>query len=273
MIHTPQKPANFSCKTAKNVYKGNSSGKLTTLGYMTIKNIVAGWVRCTINGEEKILHPGDTLIMNPHDEGAFETSVECQHYSFIIDQPKFFDELCIPALTNFENFIIGDEFINDLCRKLNFEYEQKGAFFENMLNSFTNALLIHAYRHYNSKLHVTPSAMLLGKHKIARLAVDYIYKNCQNGVTTSEISAHINVSTSYLCRCFKEATGVSPIEYAERIRCRKAKEDLSLGVYSVTQVAEKYHFNSLSYFNRRYKKYCGENPAKTLSHAKKSRSM
>jgi AraC-like DNA-binding protein len=94
----------------------------------------------------------------------------------------------------------------------------------------------------------------LGKHKIARLAVDYIYRNCHRGITTSEISEYINVSTSHLCRCFKEATGVSVIEYAERIRCRKAKEDLSLGIYSVSQVAEKYHFNSLSYFNRRYKK-------------------
>lgn len=273
MINTPQAPANFSCITAQSTYKENSSGKLTTLGYMTIKNIISGQIKCTINGVSKTLNPGDTLIMNPHDEGAYETSVECKHYSFTIDQPKFFDELCIPALTNFENFISGDEFINDLCKKINFEYEQKGAFFENMLNSFTSALLIHSYRQYNAKQQNTPTVMLLGKHKIARLAVNYIYKNCQNGVTTSEISAHINVSTSYLCRCFKEATGVSPIEYAERIRCRKAKEDLSLGIYSVTQVAEKYHFNSLSYFNRRYKKYCGENPAKTLSQAKKRRSM
>ena len=273
MIYTPKPPANFSFNTARNTFNENSSGKLTTLGYMTIKNIISGWVKCTINGTQTILHPGDTLIMNPYDEGTFEATVECPHYSFVIDQPKFFDELCIPALTNFENFIIGDSFISDLCVKLNYEYEHKESFFENMLNSLTSALLIHAYRHYNAKQQNTPAAMLLGKHKIARLAINYIYKNCQNGVTTSDIGKHINVSTSYLCRCFKEATGVTPIEYAERIRCRKAKEDLSLGIYSVTQVAEKYHFNSLSYFNRRYKKYCGENPAKTLSQAKKSRSV
>ncbi len=46
-------------------------------------------------------------------------------------------------------------------------------------------------------------------------------------------------------------------------------EDLSLGTYTVTQVAEKYNFNSLSCFNRRYKKYCGTAPMTTLTEAKK----
>lgn len=209
--------------------------------------------------------------MNPYDRFSVSSEADFTLCAFAIDAPKIFDELCMPALTRFENFIFGDGEISYICKKVNSEYVNQSAFHENMLNSLISQLVIRLYRLYNAEKNIKPSEKLLGKQKIARLAVEYIYANCQNGVTTSEISEKINVSISYLCRCFKESTGVSVLEYAERIRCRKAREDLSLGIYSVTQVAEKYGFNSLSYFNRRYKKYCGENPCETLAKAKNKR--
>jgi AraC-like DNA-binding protein len=273
MKNAPKEPKNIKNTTAKFMYTAGSTKKIENGGYILIRHIITGAVKFTVNDEEKILFSGDTLILNSHDECEFYALGEAYHYAFVFDMSKYFDILGIPALTTFANFIHGDNYISHLCEKINEEYENQSSLHENMLDSLTNAFLIHLYRNYSTEIHHVSSSSIWGKHKIARLAVDYIYNNCQNGITTSEISKFINVSTSHLCRCFKEATGVSVIEYAERIRCRKAKEDLSLGIYSVTQIAEKYHFNSLSYFNRRYKKYCGTNPAKTLAEAKKRRSQ
>ena len=272
MKNAPKEPKNIKNTTAKFMYTAGSTKKIENGGYILIRHIITGAVKFTVNDEEKILFSGDTLILNSHDECEFCALGEAYHYAFVFDMSKHFDILGIPALTAFQSFIYGDKYIAHLCKKINEEYENQSIFHENMLDSLTNAFLIHLYRNYSTEIHHVSSSSVLGKHKIANLAVDYIYNNCHNGITTSEISKFINVSTSHLCRCFKEATGVSVIEYAERLRCRKAKEDLSLGIYTVTQVAEKYHFNSLSYFNRRYKKYCGTNPAKTLAEAKKRRS-
>ena len=271
MKYTPQEPKDMKYTTTKFMYTANSKTTLENSGYIVVRHIITGAVRFTVNGVEKTLFSGDTLILNPHDECELETMGATYHYAFIFDMTKHFENLGIPALTTFENFIHGDKYIAHLCEKINDEYENQSTFHENMLTVLADAFIIHLYRNYTTGIHTLSSPSLLGKHKIARLAVDYIHSNCQNGITTSEVSKYINVSTSHLCRCFKEVTGVSVIEYAERLRCRKAKEDLSLGIYSVSQVAEKFHFNSLSYFNRRYKKYCGVNPAKTLSDAKKKR--
>lgn len=272
MINAPKEPKNIKNVTAKFRYTENSQKTFENIGYIVIRHIINGAVIFKVNGEERTLFSGDTLVLNPGDNCKLHAISGAEHYSFVFDVSKHFESLGIPALTTFENFIHGDRYLCHLCEKINDEYENQSSFHENMLTALTNAFFIHLYRNYNTGLVSNPSTSLLGKHKIANLAVDYIYRNCQNGITTSEISKYINVSTSHLCRCFKEATGVSIMEYAERIRCRKAKEDLALGIYSVTQIAEKYHFNSLSYFNRRYKKYCGTNPAKTLAEAKKRRT-
>ena len=271
MINPPAKPVTQERETSEYLLESESSRVFSASGNMRVFNILTGAVSVKIADIEKTLFTGDSFVLNPHEQAEVYALGETRYYCFIIDQVKLFDTLCIPALTAFKNFIPKDPFIIDICRKMNIEYTSS-PFHENMLNALVSELLIHLCRNYNKGAVSAPSSLLLGKHKIAHLAVEYIYKNCVKGITTSEISSHINVSESYLCRCFKEATGVSVLEYAERIRCRKAREDLALGIYTATQIAEKYHFNSLSYFSRRYKKYCGENPMDTLSEAKKRRS-
>lgn len=269
MNKAPLPPKQFNFTTTKYLFNANSNGQLTSTDYLKVINILSGKLEFSFSGITKTMFPGDTVIINQYDEISFNALENSLHYAFAIDQNKLFEELCIPALTRFDNFIFKDTEITHISERINSEYENRDTMFESMLVSLSNSLLIHLFRNYNQTTVSSPSAKLIGKHRVAHLAVDYIHKNIKNGITTSDISSHINVSTSYLCRCFKEATGVSVLEYAERIRCRKAKEDLALGIYTVTQIAEKYNFNSLSYFNRRYKKYCGENPAKTLSEAKR----
>lgn len=272
MHGTPKKPKEAATTTTVNRMSAGGEFKYTASGYMEIKSLVSGRVKCVINSEEYELIPGNTLVVNPYDEVELYGIEDSLYYGFLFDSPRFFDELNIPALIRFQNVIKDDVTVNDICRRVNDEYENRSTFYENMLTFLIDQLLIHLYRNYGNNNSEKPSAQLIGKHRIAFLAIQYIYENCQNNLSTKDVSAHINVSTSYLCRCFKEATGISVLDFYERIRCRRAREDLSLGTYSVTQVAEKYNFNSLSYFNRRYKKYCGTAPMTTLTEAKKRRA-
>ena len=73
---------------------------------------------------------------------------------------------------------------------------------------------------------------------------------------------------NYIFANSAEVCGETVLDYSDRIRCRKAHEDLTLGTLSVGEIAAKYHFSSLSYFNRRYRKFYGTNPATTLADAK-----
>lgn len=61
-------------------------------------------------------------------------------------------------------------------------------------------------------------------------------------------------------RLFKEYTGVSPVEYRNKIRLTHAKLKLQSGEYNVSETAESCGFTNLSFFIRLYKKTFGNTP-------------
>lgn len=63
-------------------------------------------------------------------------------------------------------------------------------------------------------------------------------------------------------RLFKEYTGVSPVEYRNRMRLQAAKKMLGSGEFTVEEVAEKVGFSNVSFFCRTYKKQFGHSPGK-----------
>lgn len=264
-------------KPGKNTTIRNSDGKRHTLhanfsGYMHISRIVSGSAAVYINGTQYSVNVNDVIVSNQFDEVIAEFDENSIYQGFSFDSPKFFDEIGIPAVFKFASIIKNDKRILTICDNIETEYRDQSKFHERMLISLTTELLIYLSRNYSTENSENISQTTLGKFKIAREAVAYINENCQNGITTSDISAHVNVSTSYLCRCFKEVFNTTPLEYSEKIRCRKAHEDLSLGINTVGEIAARYNFSSLSYFNRRYRKFYGLNPTVTLSEAKKKRA-
>ena len=255
----------FSC--------AGSADKRSAGGYVEILCVTEGMLRLTLDSKTQILTAGHIAVIHPYDEIGFESLCDTHYQHFIFDSPRYFDEIGIPALFRFRSFIEPDTRLTRLCLDIEEEYVHQSMFHEKMLIALTSQLVIYLYRHYGSEKNAPGAERLLGKQKIVREALAYIYENCQNGLSTRDIAASVCVSTAYLCRCFKEVCGISPLDFSERVRCRKAMEDLSLGTLSVTAVAEKYRFSSLSYFNRRYKKYCGVNPASTLAEARQRHAV
>ena len=273
MPHSPQtskKAPVFQKKTATTIFScaARTVNSSTVGGYIEIFRMLSGEVRLTAAGRTKTLHAGETALFNPYEEKSAEYVTDSLIQSFVFDSPRYFDDIGIPPLNRFQNFCGADETLRGLCEAIEEEYANQSFFHESMLIALTTRLVIHLYRHYNAGPHDAFSDIPAGKQKIVRDALAFIYENCRLGLSTRDIAAHVCVNVSYLCRCFREVCGVSPLDFSERVRCRKAHEDLSLGIYSVGAVAEKYNFSSLSYFNRRYKKFYNTTPAATLAEAR-----
>ncbi|AFH61219.1 helix-turn-helix domain-containing protein [Paenibacillus caseinilyticus] len=63
-------------------------------------------------------------------------------------------------------------------------------------------------------------------------------------------------------RLFTEYTGLSPIDYRNRIRLQEAKKLLRSGEYPIDEAAEAVGFTNLSFFCRSYKRLFGHSPGK-----------
>ncbi len=76
------------------------------------------------------------------------------------------------------------------------------------------------------------------------------------------VSARLcGMSPVHFRRIFREAMGCSPTEYREKLRLTMAKTDLSSRKYSIAEVALRCGYQSLSSFNRQFKKMTGTTPS------------
>lgn len=100
---------------------------------------------------------------------------------------------------------------------------------------------------------------------IAR-AREYINEHHEEELSLSAVAQAAHMSTFYFCKQFKKATGLSFTEYLSRVRVEKAKEQLLKPHVRVSEVAYEVGFQSLTHFNRVFKKLNGESPTDYRTH-------
>lgn len=94
---------------------------------------------------------------------------------------------------------------------------------------------------------------------IAR-AREFIAANHGEDLSLTDVAKAVHMSTFYFCKQFKKATGLSFTNYLSRVRVEKAKELLLNPHARVSEVAFECGFQSLTHFNRIFRKLLGESP-------------
>ena len=97
-------------------------------------------------------------------------------------------------------------------------------------------------------------------------AREYINAHHTEDLCLSTVAQAAHMSTFYFCKQFKKATGLSFTEYLSRVRIEKAKEQLLKPNARVSEVAYEVGFQSLTHFNRVFKKLSGESPSAYRAH-------
>ena len=93
-----------------------------------------------------------------------------------------------------------------------------------------------------------------------RKAKAYIMDHIDEKLTLEDVAADVHVSTFYLCKIFKQATGMTFTEFVNRQRVELAKSELLKANRRITEVAYDVGYQSLSQFNRSFLKIVGESP-------------
>ena len=88
----------------------------------------------------------------------------------------------------------------------------------------------------------------------------FVDKNYHQKITLDQVAAISNLSKEAFCRYFKKTSQYTFVEFLNRYRISQSKRLLMLG-QSVGDACFKSGFESLSYFNRTFKKISEENPS------------
>lgn len=92
-----------------------------------------------------------------------------------------------------------------------------------------------------------------------RAALEFIDSHYHAPLSLDDIAEAAESSVTHLCRLFKAATGLSPIQYLINARMTAAKE-LLLTDLKISEVSRLIGFDDISYFGRIFRKNNGSSP-------------
>lgn len=111
-------------------------------------------------------------------------------------------------------------------------------------------------------LHTSPYTNRYSKKEQERIREIYtlVDERYQNKITVKEVAQLCNMTKPAFCRYFKKATGNTFIGFLNQYRISQAKRLLLMGK-NISETCYDCGFQSLSYFNRTFRKVTGENPS------------
>jgi AraC-like DNA-binding protein/ligand-binding sensor protein len=91
-------------------------------------------------------------------------------------------------------------------------------------------------------------------------AKNFIQEHQTEELSLGRVARAVHTSTFYFCKMFKRATGLHFTQYLSRVRIEKAKNLLLNPNLRVSEIAYEVGFQSLTHFNRVFKKVVGQSP-------------
>ena len=102
-------------------------------------------------------------------------------------------------------------------------------------------------------------------------ALAFLNENYSRPLRIGEIAAVCHMSESHFRRIFEKYTGVTPVEYLNRMRIRRACTLLYRTKDSVEEISHKVGFSSVSTFNRNFRRQLGTSPYRWRKEAEERR--
>jgi AraC-like DNA-binding protein len=91
-------------------------------------------------------------------------------------------------------------------------------------------------------------------------AKEYIHEHQTEEISLGQVAKAVNTSTFYFCKMFKKFTGINFTDYLSRVRIEKSRNLLLNPNLRVSEIAFEVGFQSLTHFNRVFKRILGQSP-------------
>ena len=94
----------------------------------------------------------------------------------------------------------------------------------------------------------------------------FIAEHQTEELSLGQVAKAVNMSSYYFCKMFKKVAGINFTDYVARVRIEKSKNLLLNPNLRVSEIAFEVGFQSLTHFNRVFKKILGQSPTEYRAH-------
>jgi AraC-like DNA-binding protein len=98
------------------------------------------------------------------------------------------------------------------------------------------------------------------ENPVVARAKAYVQEHQTEEFSLDEVAKSLHISPFYFCKVFKKGTGLTFTDYVSRVRIEKGKNLLLNPRYRISEIAYEIGFQSLTHFNRVFKKLVGQSP-------------
>jgi AraC-like DNA-binding protein len=88
----------------------------------------------------------------------------------------------------------------------------------------------------------------------------YIEEHSREELSLTKVAKAVNMNANHLSENFKQVTGINFVDYVARTRFKTACDLLPNSKLSISEIAFAAGFQSLSQFNRVFKRFSGKSP-------------
>lgn len=259
------------------------SEKIADIGLQELKNCCLHLI-CTA-GEGSLVYYDrcfhfrqDDLLVLPHPEAVSNLALTpgtvgalfAADYKFLQNQLPANNYSIGGSISLYGNPVISlspaqaDVFLADIHRLRDRMEEGGHRFFRELMGSLCLTMMYDIFSFHSEQDGGSTSTERAGfiVNELMRLLSK---GNSRTERTVSWYAAQLNVSDKYLSSTVKRLTGHSVMSFIDRHTIPILKEYLDNPRYSLTQIADRMNFASLSYFSRYCKKHFGMTPTEYRS--------
>ncbi len=233
---------------------------------------ISGGKQFLIDNQFYDIHPGDVFIINQY-ESHYLTQIDQMIHERIVlfADPEFIKSLSTPSTDLNQCFVERPAHFSHRV-SLNKEQQQRFLYYIDKITSasdfghdiversaFTELVVLLSKCYIETTQNADLDAYQYSKQ--VKEILLFINQHIHQTITIEELSAHFYLSSSYICRIFKTATGTTINKYITARRIAIAKALLAEGK-SVNDACEQSGFNDYSNFLKSFNKAVGISPKK-----------
>lgn len=223
-----------------------------------ILHILNGNGKFYLDATEYNAKVGDTIIVNSNTLHKLTSTEDELVYYCLIVSIRFLQQFGIDFSEISLQNKIRDENTKLILDNLNLLDYEKNPYYTTEMCGDVLRLISVLTRKYTVS---SNDEVKNNKTYIVKKTISYMKKNYEKDITLEDISSYLGFNKSYICRIFKEITGITVVKMLNSIRCKEAKRLIITDKCNVSEAAQKCGFTNLSYFTKTYKSIMGQLPS------------